>query len=348
MRRVQTIPGVSEVRIWGEKRYSMRLWMDPGKLSAYGLTPLDVRQAIDRENIELPSGRIEGFNTELSVRTMSRLETPNQFNDLILKDDGISVVRFSDVGVAMLGAENQRTVLKRDGVQMVGVVLIPQPGANNVAIADEFYNRLESIQQDLPEDIQLAIGFDVTEYIRESISEVQQTVVIAFILVVLIIFLFLRDWRTTIIPTLVIPIALIGAFFVMFIAGFSINVLTMLGIVLAIGLVVDDAIVVMENIYAKIEQGMEPVEAAVSGCCRDFLCSDFNNNGAGCGIPAGNFPGRTYRSAVPGIWYRSGRFGNYFLFCCAYPFSDALQQDSEKTGTPQRYLSGYGAIFSGP
>ncbi|KPQ00681.1 MAG: RND-type B-lactam efflux system permease component [Bacteroidetes bacterium HLUCCA01] len=269
--RVQTIPGVSEVRIWGEKRYSMRLWMDPGKLSAYGLTPLDVRQAIDRENIELPSGRIEGFNTELSVRTMSRLETPTQFNDLILKDDGINVVRFSDVGVAMLGAENQRTVLKRDGVQMVGVVLIPQPGANNVAIADEFYNRLESIQQDLPEDIQLAIGFDVTEYIRESISEVQQTVVIAFILVVLIIFLFLRDWRTTIIPTLVIPIALIGAFFVMFIAGFSINVLTMLGIVLAIGLVVDDAIVVMENIYAKIEQGMEPVEAAVRGAAEIFF-----------------------------------------------------------------------------
>lgn len=269
--RVQTIPGVSEVRIWGEKRFSMRLWMDPSRLAAYGLTPLDVRQALDRENIELPSGRIEGFSTELSVRTMSRLETPAQFNDLIIKDDGVNVVRFRDVGVAMLGAENERTVLKRDGVQMVGVVLIPQPGANNVAIADEFYNRLESIQRDLPEDIQLAIGFDVTEYIRDSISEVKQTVVIAFILVVLIIFLFLRDWRTTIIPTIVIPIALIGAFFVMFIAGFSINVLTMLGIVLAIGLVVDDAIVVMENIYSKIEQGMEPVEAGIRGAAEIFF-----------------------------------------------------------------------------
>ncbi|MCC5926229.1 MAG: efflux RND transporter permease subunit [Bacteroidetes bacterium] len=269
--RVQTIPGVSEVRVWGEKRFSMRLWMDPGRLAAYGLTPLDVRQAIDRENIELPSGRIEGFRTELSVRTMSRLETPAEFNDLIIKDDGVNVVRFRDVGVAMLGAENERTVLKRDGVQMVGVVLIPQPGANNVAIADEFYNRLESIQRDLPEDIQLAIGFDITEYIRDSIDEVKQTVIIAFILVVLIIFLFLRDWRTTIIPTIVIPIALIGAFFVMYIAGFSINVLTMLGIVLAIGLVVDDAIVVMENIYSKIEQGMEPVEAGIRGAAEIFF-----------------------------------------------------------------------------
>lgn len=269
--RMQTIPGVSEVRIWGEKRYSMRLWMDPGKLSAYGLTPLDVRQAIDRENIELPSGRIEGFNTELSVRTMSRLETPEQFNNLIIKNQNGNIVRFRDVGFATLGAENERTVLKRDGVQMVGVVLIPQPGANNVAIADEFYNRLAQISRDLPADIQLAIGFDVTEYIRASIEEVKQTVVLAFGLVVIIIFMFLRDWRTTIIPVIVIPIALIGAFFVMFIAGFSINVLTMLGLVLAIGLVVDDAIVVMENIYAKIEQGMEPEEAGIRGASEIFF-----------------------------------------------------------------------------
>lgn len=269
--RMQTIPGVSEVRIWGEKRFSMRLWMDPGKLAAYRLTPLDVRNAIDRENIELPSGRIEGFNTELSVRTMSRLETPDQFNNLIIKNDNGNIVRFRDVGFAVLGAENERTVLKRDGVQMVGVVLIPQPGANNIAITDEFYARLGQISNDLPEDIQLAIGFDITEFIRDSIAEVQQTVVIAFILVVIIIFLFLRDWRTTVIPVIVIPIALIGAFFVMFIAGFSINVLTMLGIVLAIGLVVDDAIVVMENIYSKIEQGMEPVEAGIRGAAEIFF-----------------------------------------------------------------------------
>jgi len=269
--RMQTIPGVSEVRIWGEKRYSMRLWMDPAKLAAYGLTPLDVRQAIDRENIELPSGRIEGFNTELSVRTMSRLETPHEFNNLILKETGGNVVRFRDVGFATLGAENERTVLKRDGVQMVGVVLIPQPGANNIAIADEFYRRLDDVIKDLPSDITTGIGFDVTEYIRASITEVQDTIVTAFILVVIIIFLFLRDWRTTIIPVIVIPIALIGAFFIMFIAGFSINVLTMLALVLAIGLVVDDAIVVMENIYTKIEQGMEPIEASIRGSAEIFF-----------------------------------------------------------------------------
>jgi multidrug efflux pump len=269
--RMQTISGVSEVRIWGEKRYSMRLWMDPGKLAAYGLTPLDVRQAIDRENIELPSGRIEGFSTELSVRTMSRMETPEDFNNLILRNENGNVVRFRDVGSAMLGAENERTVLKRDGIQMVGVVLIPQPGVNIVAIADEFYRRLDQITNDLPDDIELAIGFDITEYIRSSISEVQQTVVIAFILVVIIIFMFLRDWRTTIIPVIVIPIALTGSFFIMYVAGFSINVLTMLGLVLAIGLVVDDAIVVMENIYAKIEMGMEPVEAGIRGASEIFF-----------------------------------------------------------------------------
>ncbi len=269
--RMQTIPGVSAVSVWGEKRYSMRLWMDPAKLAAYQLTPLDVRRALDRENVELPGGRIEGQSVELSVRTLSRLETPDEFNNIIIRESGGNVVRMRDVGYAEIGAENLRTVLKRDGVAMVGVVLVPQPGVNNIAIADEFYRRLESIERDLPEDIRLAVGFDITQYIRESITEVQDTVITAFVLVVLIIFLFLRDWRTTIIPVVVIPISLIGAFFVMFVAGFSINVLTMLGIVLAIGLVVDDAIVVMENIYSKIEDGLTPDEAASKGAAEIFF-----------------------------------------------------------------------------
>lgn len=269
--RLQTIPGVSQVRIWGEKRYSMRLWLDPNRMASYNVTPIDVQQALDRENIELPSGRIEGLNTELTVRTMSRLENAGEFNRLIVKEDGGRVVRLEDIGRAELEAQNQRTVLKRDGVTMVGVVLIPQPGANNIAITDEFYKRVEDIKKDLPADISTGIGFDVTEYIRDSINEVQQTILIAFSLVVLIIFLFLRDWRTTLIPVIVIPIALIGAFFIMFIAGFSINVLTLLGIVLAIGLVVDDSIVVLENIYAKIEQNMPPVEAALKGSAEIFF-----------------------------------------------------------------------------
>jgi len=269
--RLQTINGVSEIRIWGQKKYSMRLWIDPDRLAAYNLTPLDVQNALAEQNIELPTGRVEGASTELTVRTRGRLSTPEEFNDLILKEENGRVVRFRDVGDAELGPENLRTVLKRDGVPMVGNAIIPQPGANNVEIAEEFYNRLDQIKKDLPPDIELGIGFDTTEYIRASIEEVQQTIYIAFGLVVLIIFLFLRDWRTTLIPVIVIPIALIGSFFVMYASNFSINVLTLLGVVLAIGLVVDDAVVVLENIYAKIEGGMTPLQAAIKGSDEIFF-----------------------------------------------------------------------------
>ncbi|SMO32585.1 efflux RND transporter permease subunit [Gracilimonas mengyeensis] len=269
--RVQTIPGVSSVQIWGEKQYSMRLWMDPLRLAAYSLTPLDVQQALQRENVELPSGRIEGEMTELTVRTQGRLYEPEEFNNLIITEQGGDVVRFRDIGRAELGPANERTILKRNGVPMVGVVIVPQPGANQIEIANEFYNRVEQIKEDLPPDIQTAIGFDTTQYVRDSIDEVQQTIFLALALVILIIFLFLRDLRTTIIPIIVIPIALIGAFFVMYIADFSINVLTLLAIVLAIGLVVDDAIVVLENIYAKIEDGMGTIEAGILGSREIFF-----------------------------------------------------------------------------
>ena len=269
--QLQTIPGVSEVRIWGAKQYSMRLWMDPLKLAAYGLTPLDVRQALDRENVELPSGRIEGMTTELSVRTMGRMTDAEEFNNLIIRESGGNKVRFGDIGYAELGAQNQRTVLKRNGIPMVGVVLIPLPGTNQLDISEEFYNRLERIERDLPEDINLATGFDTTEYIQQSVNEVQQTVFLALALVISVIFLFLRDWRTTLIPIIVIPIALIGTFFILYVAGFSINVLTMLAVVLAIGLVVDDAIVVLENIYAKMEKGLPAIEAGILGAKEIFF-----------------------------------------------------------------------------
>ncbi len=269
--RFQTIPGVSAVQIWGEKKYSMRLWLDPARLAAYHLTPLDVKNAVNRENVELPSGLIEGNKTELSIRTIGRLNDANEFNDLIVKEDKGNIVHLKDVGYATLGSENERTILKRDGTPMVGVVLIAQPGANNIAITDEFYKRLDQIKRDLPSDIKTGIGFDVTDYIRDSISEVEQTIFVAFGLVVLIIFLFLRDWRTTIIPVIAIPISLIGAFFIMYAANFSINVLTLLGIVLAIGIVVDDAIVVLENIYTKIEAGDHPDEAARKGSSEIFF-----------------------------------------------------------------------------
>tara|TARA_A100000171_G_C2139417_1_gene153508 strand:- start:4823 stop:7894 length:3072 start_codon:yes stop_codon:yes gene_type:complete len=269
--RVQTIQGISSVQVWGSKRYSMRLWMDPDKLAAYQLTPLDVQNAVGRDNVELPSGAVEGTSTEIAVRTIGRINSPEEFNNLIVKEDGGTIVRFRDIGRAELAPENDRTILKRNGVPMVGIAVVTQPGSNSIEIADNFYERIELIKKDLPADIELGIGFDNTEYIRESISEVQQTIIVAFALVVVIIFLFLRDWRTTIIPVMTIPISLIGAFFVMYIFGFSINVLTLLGIVLAIGLVVDDTIVVLENIYSKIEGGMEPEEAGIKGTNEIFF-----------------------------------------------------------------------------
>ncbi|NVJ46375.1 MAG: efflux RND transporter permease subunit, partial [Cytophagia bacterium] len=195
--RVQTIQGVSSVQVWGEKRYSMRLWMDPDKLAAYELTPLDVQNAVNRDNVELPSGSVEGSSTELTVRTVGRINSPEEFNDLIVKEDNGIIVRFRDIGHAELAPENQRTILKRDGVAMVGIAVINQPGSNQIEIADAFYKRIEQVKKDLPEDIELGMGFDNTEYIRESITEVQQTIIIAFALVVVIIFAFLRDWRTT-------------------------------------------------------------------------------------------------------------------------------------------------------
>jgi len=216
---------------------------------------------------------VEGQNTELTVRTMGRLNTEEDFNKLIIKEDGDNVVRFQDIGYAQLGAENERTILRRDGIPGCAIAIVAQPGANNIDIADRLYKKLDQIQRDLPPDVSYQMSFDSTKFIRSSITEVEETIFIAFCLVLSIIFLFLRDWRTTVIPVVTIPISLIGAFFVMYLLGFTINVLTLLGIVLAIGLVVDDAIVVLENIYVKIEEGENPVEAARKGSGLPAGCS---------------------------------------------------------------------------
>ncbi len=269
--RFQTIQDVSRVSIWGDKTYSMRLWLDPAKMNAYDVTPIDIRNALNQENVELPSGAIEGETVELSIRTKGRLSTVKDFNNMIIRETDNNIVRLKHVGEAKLGPVDKRTMLKRDGIPMVGTVLRPQPGANYINIVDEFYNRLDKIKQDLPADIELGIGFDTTQYIRESINQVQTTIFIAFLLVIGIIFLFLRDWRTTLIPVIVVPIAIIGSFFMMFVFGFTINVLTLLALVLAIGLVVDDAIVVLENIYSKIEEGRTPVDAASKGAAEIFF-----------------------------------------------------------------------------
>ncbi|MEO5912670.1 MAG: efflux RND transporter permease subunit [Luteolibacter sp.] len=263
--RMETIPGVASVRIFGEKRYAMRLWMDPVKLAVHGLTPEDVQDALDAQNVDLPSGRLEGSNNELSLRTLGRLGTAEEFDNLIIKQESGRQILFRDIGYAELGAENLRTGLKNKGLYRIGVAIIPQPNTNAIAIADEFYKRLEQVKKEVPPDMTVEVGYDFTRFVRRSVKEVEETLVIAFVLVAMIIFLFLRDWRSTIIPVIAIPVSIVAGFFVMYIAGFSINVLTLVAIVLSIGLVCDDAIVVLENIYTKIEEGMSPLEATLTG-----------------------------------------------------------------------------------
>ncbi len=269
--QLQTIPEVSSVSIWGEKRYCMRLWLDPVKMAGYGITPMDVRNALNRENVELPSGSIEGNTVELSIRTMGQMHTTEEFNNLVVRTNAGRTVRLSDIGRAELTPRDLKSYMKMNGVPMVGVVVVPQPGANHINIADAVHRRMEQMKKELPEDVKYNYGFDNTRFIRASINEVKTTVYEAFVLVIIIIFLFLRDWRVTLVPCIVIPVSLIGAFFIMYVCGFSINVLSMLAIVLAVGLVVDDAIVMTENIYIRIERGMKPLDAGIEGAKEIFF-----------------------------------------------------------------------------
>ena len=263
--RLQTIPGVSGVQIWGEKRYAMRIWIDPAKLVALNVTAADVQAALLRENVELPSGKISGNTTELTVRTFGRLNTEEEFNNLIVRNVGGADIRLKDVGEAVLGPENEETVLRGNGIPMIALAVVPQPGSNYVSISDEFFRRLEQIKKDVPEDIKINIALDQTKFIKKSILEVEETLMIAFLLVVMIIYAFFREWIIAIRPLIDIPVSLIGAFFIMYLMGFTINVLSLLAIVLATGLVVDDGIVVTENIFKKMEKGMNKWQAAVEG-----------------------------------------------------------------------------------
>ncbi|MET0411212.1 MAG: efflux RND transporter permease subunit, partial [Polyangiaceae bacterium] len=269
--RVQTIPGVAGARIWGDKRYAMRLYLDADRMSAHGVTPGDIQAAVQRENVDLPAGRLEGASTEMGLRSLLSLSTPEELNALTIRSERGRIIRLSDVGRAELGAENPRTGMRYLGVPMVGVAVIPQPNTNAIAIADEFYRRLAEIQRVLPAEYTAEIGYDFTTNVRRSVAEVQETLVVAFVLVAFIIFAFLRDWRATVIPVLAIPISIVSAFFILYVLGFSINVLTLVGLVLAIGLVCDDAIVVLENIYVKIERGLSPTQAALAGSREIFF-----------------------------------------------------------------------------
>ncbi|QKJ32509.1 efflux RND transporter permease subunit [Mucilaginibacter mali] len=268
---LQTIPGVSSINIQGQRQYAMRLWIDPNKLSALKLAATDIKDALAKENVELPAGKIEGNNTELAVRALGKLHTVKDFNDLIIRADSNRVIHFSDVGYAILGSANEESSLKESGVPEVGLAIVPQPGANYVQIAKDFYKRLEQIKKDLPPDIKVVVALDNTRFINQSITEVKETLLVSFILVVIIIYLFFRDWLIAFRPLIDIPVSLIGAFFIMYVFGFSINILTLLGIVLATGLVVDDGIVVTENIYKKVESGMDVRKAAFEGSAEIFF-----------------------------------------------------------------------------
>jgi multidrug efflux pump len=263
--RLQTIPGVSGIQIWGQKDYAMRIWMNPERMASRGVTAAEISSALARENVELPSGKIAGEATELSVRTFGRLNTEEEFSNVIIRSDANGIIRLKDVAEAVLGPENEETVFKENGVPLVGLAIIPQPGSNYIAISDEFYRRFEQIKKDLPEDISTKILLDQTVYIKRSLTEVKETLAIAFGLVILVIYFFFRSANMAFRPLIDIPVSLIGAFFIMYLFGFTINVLTLLAIVLATGLVVDDGIVVTENIYKKMEAGMNKWAAAKEG-----------------------------------------------------------------------------------
>jgi multidrug efflux pump len=269
--RIQTIPGVSSVQIQGQRKYAMRIWMDPNKLSAYGLTSQDIVTALDNENVELPSGKITGATTELTVKTLGKLTNESQFNNLILKADSNQVVKLKDVGFAVLGPENEETILRESGKPMVAIAIIPQPGANYLDISKEFYKRFDKLKADIPQDIKLKVALDNTLFIKRSVTEVAETIGLSLVLVILIIYLFFRDWAIAFRPLIDIPVSLIFTFFIMYAFGFSINVLSLLAIVLATGLVVDDGIVVTENIFKKVEEGMSPFEAAIKGSNEIFF-----------------------------------------------------------------------------
>jgi hydrophobe/amphiphile efflux-1 (HAE1) family protein len=271
MEKLQTIPGISSVAIYGQQKPAMRLWLDPAKMSAYNLTASDVDAALTKENVEMPGGKIRGNATELTVKTKGRLVSEDDFNSLIIKQTDNQVVRLRDIGEASLGAENEESGSTINGTTGVMLALTPLPGANDIQIANEFYKRLNQIKKNLPKGMELNIARDKSIFVRQSVADVVETLLIAIFLVVLIIFLFFRNWIIALRPLLDIPVSLIGTFFVMYIFGFSVNVLTLLGIVLATGLVVDDGIVVTENIFKRIEAGMDKWKAAFEGTREIFF-----------------------------------------------------------------------------
>jgi len=263
--RLQTLTGVASVIIGGERRYAMRIWLDRDRLAAYSLTPQDVETALRLQNVEVPSGRIESQMREFTVFTETGMTTPEQFNNMIIRQSGNYPVRLRDVGHATLGAADERNAVRVNGNSAVGLGVVKQSTANTLEVGRAVHAEIPKLNASLPEGMHMQVAFDRSLFIEESIKSVYQAIAEALILVVLVIFLFLRTLRATLVPFLTIPVSLIGAFFLLYVMGFSINILTLLGMVLAIGLVVDDAIVMLENIYRRIEEGMPPFKAAIEG-----------------------------------------------------------------------------------
>ncbi|MFO7477203.1 MAG: efflux RND transporter permease subunit, partial [Methyloceanibacter sp.] len=263
--QLQTLTGVAEVRLFGDRRYSMRIWLDPERLAAFQLTPQDIEAALRRQNVEVPSGRIESLQREFTVLAETDLRTPEQFNDLIIKETNGYLVRLREVGYAELGALDERRIVRFNGQPAIALGVVKQATANPLEVSEAVRQVLPSITNTLPTGMQARVAHDKSVFIAESIKNVYRTIGEAVILVIFIIFLFLRSIRATLIPLVTIPVSLIGAFALMLALGFSINTLTLLALVLAIGLVVDDAIVMLENIYRHVEAGMSPVKAALIG-----------------------------------------------------------------------------------
>ena len=319
--RLETIPGVSGIQIWGERKFAMRLWLDPAKMSAYGITPMDVRNALNKENVELPTGKIAGNATELTIRTFGRLATEEDFKDLIIKSEGGSNIRFKDIGSVVLGPENEETVLKESLVPMIALAVIPQPGANYVEIYDEFMRRMDQFKNEMPPDITMNVGYDNVKFIKKSILEVEETLLIAFVLVVLVIYLFFRDWIIAFRPLIDIPVSLTGAFFIMYLFGFTINILTLLAIVLATGLVVDDGC--DREHLQKDRKRDEQVAGCIGRVERDLLCGYCNVHCHCCDLFTHYFPGRICWKTFQRVRHRVGRGCTHFLVCIPDPNASA-------------------------
>jgi multidrug efflux pump len=305
--RLQTLPGVAEVRIFGERRYSMRIWLDPAKLAAYGLTADDVEEAIRRQNVEIPAGRIESLAREFTVLPETDLRTPEEFDRLIVKRANGHLVRLRDVGHAELGARDERRVARFKGQPAVALGVVKQATANPLEVSAAVRAVLPAVIESLPEGMRVQVAHDKSVFIEASIDNVYWTIGEAIVLVVLIIFLFLRSLRGTLVPLVTIPISLIGAFALMSVLGFTVNTLTLLALVLAIGLVVDDAIVMLENIFRHVENGMPPLQAAFRGSREiGFAVVAMTLTLAAVYLPIGFLTGNTGRLFTEFAWTLAG------------------------------------------